>query len=81
VFYRGRGCKKCLGTGYAGRIPIYEIMEVTPTLAEAIEKGVPSVKLREISVAEGMVELAHAGMEQVLAGVTTLDEVFYKTSG
>ena len=80
IFYRGRGCKKCLGTGYAGRIPIYEIMTVTPTLAEAIEKGVPPVKLREIALAEGMVELARAGMEQVLAGRTTLDEVFYKTS-
>ncbi len=30
VYYRGRGCKKCLGTGYSGRIPIYEIMVVTP---------------------------------------------------
>ncbi len=81
VFYRGRGCKKCLGTGYSGRIPIYEIMVVTPTLAEAIENGVPATKLRQIATSEGMVELAAAGMEQVLAGRTTLEEVFYKLSG
>ena len=80
VFYRGRGCKKCLATGYSGRIPIYEVMVVTPTLAEAIEKGVPPAKLREIAISEGLVDLASAGMEQVLAGLTTLDEVFYKTS-
>src|SRR5690606_23298401 len=35
VFYQGAGCKKCLGTGYHGRLPIFEIMIVTPALAEA----------------------------------------------
>jgi type IV pilus assembly protein PilB len=80
VFYRGRGCKKCLGTGYSGRIPIYEIMVVTPAMAEAIESGLPVTKLRQIAVADGMVELAAAGMEQVLAGRTSLEEAFYKLS-
>ncbi len=81
IFYRGRGCKKCLGTGYSGRVPIYEIMTVTPTLAAAIEKSLPTSKLREIAMAEGMVELADAGLEQAVAGRTTLEEVFYKISG
>jgi type IV pilus assembly protein PilB len=81
VFYRGRGCKKCLGTGYAGRVPIYEIMVVTPALAQAVENGLPSTKLREIAVKEGMVELAGSGLDQVYAGRTTLEEVFYKVSG
>jgi type IV pilus assembly protein PilB len=81
VYYRGRGCKKCLGTGYSGRLPIYEIMVVTPALAEGIENGLPQTKLRQIALADGMVELAAAGMEQVLAGRTTLEEVFYKLSG
>ncbi len=81
IFYRGRGCKKCLGTGYSGRVPIYEIMTVTPALAAAIEKSLPTSKLREIAIAEGMVELADAGLEQTVAGRTTLEEVFYKISG
>lgn len=81
VFYRGRGCKKCLGTGYAGRVPIYEIMVVTPDMAQAIENGLPTTKLRELAVRDGMVELAAAGLEQVYAGRTTLEEVFYKISG
>jgi type IV pilus assembly protein PilB len=80
VYYRGRGCKKCIGTGYSGRIPIYEIMMVTPAMAEAIESGLPHTKLRQIALSEGMVELSAAGMEQVLAGRTTLEEVFYKLS-
>jgi len=80
VYYRGRGCKKCLNTGYSGRLPIYEIMVVTPAMAEGIENGLPITKLRQIALADGMVELATAGMEQVLAGRTTLEEVFYKLS-
>jgi type IV pilus assembly protein PilB len=81
VFYRGRGCKKCLGTGYSGRIPIFETLVITPAMSEAIENGVPLAKIREIALSEKMVELAPAGMEQVLAGKTTLEEVFYKLSG
>ena len=81
IFYSGRGCKKCLGTGYLGRIPIYEIMTVTPALSYAIEQGLPTTKLREIAIEEGMAELATAGIEQVIAGNTTIEEVFYKVSG
>ncbi|MEM6329909.1 MAG: ATPase, T2SS/T4P/T4SS family [Planctomycetota bacterium] len=80
VFYRGRGCKKCLGSGYAGRLPIYEIMTVSHAIAEAVEKGVPATKVREIACREGMVELCDAGMEQVFAGRTTVEEVFFKLS-
>lgn len=81
VFYRGRGCKKCLGTGYSGRIPIYEIMVVTPELSDGIEKGLPANRLREIASNQGMVELAQAGLDQAIAGKTTLEEVYYKVSG
>jgi type IV pilus assembly protein PilB len=81
IYYRGRGCKKCLNTGYAGRTPIYEIMVVTPAMAQAIENGLPTTKLREVAIKDGMVELAAAGLEQVYAGKTTLEEVFYKVSG
>jgi type IV pilus assembly protein PilB len=81
VFFRGSGCKKCLGTGYAGRLPIFETLVISPAITEAIENGLPITKIREIALAEGMVELAPAGMEQVFAGRTTVEEVFYKLSG
>jgi type IV pilus assembly protein PilB len=56
-------------------------MVVTPALAQAIENGLPSTKLREIAIKDGMVELAGSGLDQVYAGRTTLEEVFYKVSG
>jgi type IV pilus assembly protein PilB len=80
-FFRGRGCGKCMGSGFAGRIPIYEIMVVSPEMQKAIEAGLPHSKLRQIATQEGMVELAPAGIEQALAGRTTLEEVYFKLSG
>jgi len=80
TFYRGRGCKKCLGTGFAGRIPIFEIMPVTPKLAEAIERSAPHTELRAIALSEGMTELAHNGLQKALEGKTTIEEVYYKIS-
>ncbi len=78
VFVHGRGCKRCLGTGYAGRVAIFEIMTVSPTLAEGIERGLPLAKLREIASREGMKELVGTGMDMVVAGQTTIEEVYYK---
>jgi type IV pilus assembly protein PilB len=80
TFFQGRGCKKCLGTGYSGRIAIFEVMLTSPALAEAIENNVPSSKLRELAFAEGMVGLSTAGLNQAIAGRTTIEEVFYKVS-
>jgi type IV pilus assembly protein PilB len=80
TFFHGRGCKKCLGTGYSGRVAIFEIMRVSPVVADAIEQNVPPSKLREIALAEGMIELSTAGLNQAIAGRTTIEEVFYKVS-
>ncbi len=80
TFFHGRGCKKCLGTGYLGRLPIFEIMEITPNMADAVENGLPISKLKEIAIGDGMVELSQAGYEQAIAGRTTIEEVYFKTS-
>jgi len=80
TFFQGRGCKKCLGSGYAGRLPIFEIMVVTPALREAIENGVPASKLNEVALNGGMKQLAQAGLQRVYQGKTTLEEVFFKIS-
>ncbi len=80
AFYVGRGCNKCMGTGYVGRIPIYEIMTVTPDLEKAIEAGLPNSKLREIAAAQGMKQLALNGLEQARLGRTTVEEVYFKLS-
>ena len=80
-FYKGEGCKKCLGTGFSGRIPIFEIMPINPDITMAIEAGVPHSKLRQMAVQAGMVELSRAGLEQALDGRTSIEEVYFKTSG
>lgn len=81
TYYEAVGCSHCGDTGYLGRIPIYEIMVVTPTMEKAIESGLPASKLREISCSEGMIELAVGGMEQARLGVTSIEEVYFKLSG
>jgi len=80
-FYRGEGCKKCLGTGFSGRLPIFEIMPMNSEITMAIEAGVPHSKLHELACEAGMVELSSAGLEQALAGRTSIEEVYFKTSG
>lgn len=79
TFYRGAGCKKCLGTGLSGRRPIFEIMPMPPDLVAAVEQGLPHSQLRDYAIEAGMVELHEAGLELAVAGHTTLEEVYIKT--
>ena len=55
-------------------------MVITPRMTEAIENGLPHTKLREVALEEGMHDLVHSGLQLVLDGRTTLEEVYYKTS-
>ena len=80
-YYSGKGCEQCNGTGYSGRVPIYEIMVVTPEMEAAIESGLPSSKLREIAIADGMIELAVGGLQQARVGLTSIEDVYFKLSG
>ncbi len=81
VFYHGRGCNKCLGSGYQGRVPVFEIMVNTVRMAEAIDQGMPHAKLRELAIEEGMTDLLAAGVRLAVAGRTTLEEAYFKTMG
>jgi len=77
--FRGRGCPKCLGSGYSGRLPIFEIMMVEDAILHAIERGSPVSEIREIAIRKGMRDLKEAGLSQAVAGNTTLEEVFFKS--
>ena len=79
--YGPGGCDHCHGTGFSGRLPIHEVMVVSPRLAEATERGLPQTQLREIAREEGMNDLLHSGLLHVLEGRTSLEEVYFKTSG
>ncbi len=73
------GCSHCNGTGYKGRVGLYELMEVTDEVAKAISAEVAEDQLRKVGVQEGMVTLRDAGLQKVRTGETSLEEVVKKT--
>ena len=76
VFYHGRGCSRCKGTGYRGRAAILEVMPISNAIREQILRNAGAQVLKEIALREGMQTLRMAGLEKAKAGVTALDEVF-----
>ncbi|MCC7009341.1 MAG: type IV-A pilus assembly ATPase PilB [Acidobacteria bacterium] len=75
----GRGCDRCGGAGYKGRVGLFEVMEVTDALRELIVGNASATDLRKLAMAEGMVTLRQSGLQKVREGVTTLDEVVRET--
>ncbi len=75
AFYRAVGCEACSGTGYRGRIALYEVMRVTDRMRRLIAQRSGEDAVREAALASGMVPLGEDGLEKVKAGVTTLDEL------
>ena len=79
AIFKGAGCKVCRGEGYKGRIGIYEIMMVTPELRESIVNRETADRIRDVAVKQGMKCLYDSGILKVIAGVTTIEEVFRVT--
>lgn len=73
--FHGAGCKHCRGTGYRGRLPVYEMMTITRQLADAIVADVPRAKLRELAVDGGLKPMSEFAKYRVRAGETTMAEV------
>ncbi len=75
-FYRGKGCAVCNGTGYEGRLGIYELLNVTEKVRKVILDPNFSLDiLRQAAREEGMVTMFEDGLRKVGQGVTTIDEV------
>jgi type II secretory ATPase GspE/PulE/Tfp pilus assembly ATPase PilB-like protein len=77
--YHGTGCTACHDTGYQGRIGIFEILEVTPKLAQLITARADSDTLSAQAIADGMNTMLDDGLEKVLNGETTLLEILRVT--
>ncbi len=77
----GAGCEKCNGTGYKGRVGLYEVMEVTDSLKELILVGASGLELRRKAMEEGMLTLRQSGLRKIKDGVTTIEEVLRETVG
>mgnify|MGYP001375373154 FL=1 len=76
---RGKGCPKCNGKGYKGRVAVYEIMEVTEEVKKAITAQVPEDQLRKTAIKAGMLTLRQDAIQKVREGTTTMDEVIKNT--
>jgi len=79
TIFAPKGCPKCNGGGYKGRVGLFELMEVTDEVAKAISAEVPEDQLRKIAMQEGMTPLRRAGVKKVIEGVTSIEEVLRRT--
>jgi type IV pilus assembly protein PilB len=75
VFYHGRGCTACGGTGYLGRLPIFEFLVVDSDIKEGIIENHSEAQIRETSRKKGYGGLLESGASKVLQGLTTAEEV------
>ena len=79
TFYHGRGCNACDGTGYSGRLPIFEILNMDDDMRKAIASGASEIQIREMAKQAGGGSLLQSGTERVLQGITTAEEVIEAT--
>jgi len=77
--YRGKGCPMCNGTGYKGRVGLYEVMEIGDELRELVLIGASSLELKKKAVEHGMITLRASGLQKLRDGITTLEEVLRET--
>ena len=75
TFYRGRGCSECNHTGYHGRTGIFELLEMDSELRELAFRKTPTNEFRRQCRLHGMTTLLEDGVQKVLEGKTTLEEV------
>lgn len=75
IFYKGDGCRRCNGKGYAKRLAIHEVLLVNQDLRSLISKNVPAGDIKEMAVNNGMRTLLQDGILKALEGKTTLDEI------
>ena len=75
VLHRGKGCGYCNGSGYSGRVGVYELMEINREIRDLISAGENSNILKDAAMKNGMSTLAMEGKKLVLQGVTTIQQL------
>ncbi len=79
-FYRGRGCPRCRGTGYKGRIAFHELVLITEEIRSMISEGRSAQEITRTAAKVGFRPLRYDGLKKVLLGLTTIDEIEQNTS-
>jgi type IV pilus assembly protein PilB len=77
--YKGRGCGTCNGTGYKGRVGLYEVMEISEGIRDLVMVGATAVEIKRKALEDGMLTLRMSGIEKIKAGITTIEEVLRET--
>ena len=73
--FKGEGCDICNGSGYKGRLALYEVMPITESLKDLITKEATTQEIKEQARKEGMKTLREVGLMKVKQGLTTIEEV------
>jgi len=80
TLYRGRGCDRCKGSGYAGRIAIIEAMTITDELRKLIIARANTREMAKVAIGQGMRTLRMVALDRVREGVSTLEQVLVVTA-
>jgi type IV pilus assembly protein PilB len=75
TLYKPGGCSRCNGTGYKGRLGLYEVMLVTEAIERLTVERKSADEISRVAQAEGMKTLREDGIEKVLAGRTSIEEI------
>jgi len=73
-FYKAKGCDKCNGTGYKGRIGLFEVLEMTPAIEELVVSGATNKEIEAKAVEEGMILLKKDALYKAVTGDTSIEE-------
>jgi type II secretory ATPase GspE/PulE/Tfp pilus assembly ATPase PilB-like protein len=80
IYYRGAGCEECRGTGYRGRVGIFELLVIIPELRELILQRRSSAELKT-AARKTMLSMHQDALLKAAAGVTSLEEILRVSSG
>lgn len=79
TMYYGSGCRMCHRTGYQGRVGIYEVLNVSPTIRELVAEHADADTIHKKALEEGMVTMFEDGVQKILLGQTTIEEILRVT--
>ncbi len=77
---KGKGCEDCNGTGFRGRVALYEVMPVKEEIKDLILRGGSAIEVKRDAIRIGMKTLRQSGLSKIEEGVTTLEEVLRVTA-
>ncbi len=75
TLWKGKGCESCDGTGYRGRVGIFEVMPITDQIAKLIVEKSAASEMEKIARKQGMITMKQDGYLKAMEGITTIEEV------